>query len=232
MISPHRSRVRLKRFVIRSRLVSFTPKFYGDIGIGCREIIDNLSNFYYCWVSNGEGELMESKSMRLISSMVLTAFLLIVSELPARATYYSGGMPSATFSIKPWNYNSTWQTPLNAALASWNATATPANITKSTGATATLTVSSTSDTWYGLYTPTGIWPFRSFTIRLNSRTISADASNVSNFIRSSFAHELGHGLSLGDNPTTSAPSIMKHSRDRNTLYVPQSYDITEVNGYS
>ncbi|MFM2412056.1 MAG: hypothetical protein RLZZ587_389 [Actinomycetota bacterium] len=174
---------------------------------------------------------MTSKGMRLVSSAALAAILAIFSELPASAIYYSGGMPSATFSIKPWNYNSTWQSPLNSALASWNATATPANIAKSTSATATLTVSSTSDTWYGLYTPTGIWPFRSFTIKLNSRRIGADASNLSNFIKSAFAHEIGHGLSLGDNPTTSSSSLMKHNRDRNTLYLPQSYDIAEVNAY-
>lgn len=174
---------------------------------------------------------MNSRGMRLVSSTALAVFLLNVGELPANATYYSGGMPSATFSIKPWNYNSTWQSPLNSALASWNATSTPANITKSTSATATLTVSSTSDTWYGLYTPTGIWPFRSFTIKLNSRTIGADATNLSNFIKSAFAHELGHSLSLGDNPTTSSSSLMKHSRNRNTLYLPQNYDVAEVNAY-
>jgi hypothetical protein len=193
--------------------------------------IDNSSVSGYCRLRNQNGVDMHSKKSLVFSTILLAISGVLSSEMPASAIYYSGGMPSATFSIKPWNYNSTWQSPLDSALASWNATATPANLTKSSGAAATLTVSSVSDTWYGLYTPTGIWPFRSFTIRLNSRTISADAINVSNFIRSTFAHELGHGLSLGDNPTTSASSLMKHSRNRNTMYLPQSYDIAEVNSY-
>lgn len=69
----------------------------------------------------------------------------------------------------------------------------------------------------------------SFDITLNSRTISRDATNVSNFIQSVFVHELGHSIWLRDNPPTTSPSIMSHSRDRDTMTDPQTYDINAVN---
>ena len=86
--------------------------------------------------------------------------------------------------------------------------------------------------WYGLYTPksqnTSYYSGRYFTIQINSRTINQAASNLSSFIRSVTVHELGHALSLADNPNTTSTSIMKYSRNRNSLVSPTPYDRNNV----
>ena len=51
-------------------------------------------------------------------------------------------------------------------------------------------------------------------------------------MQSCFTHELGHGLSLNDDPPTSAnSSIMRHDRNRATVTTPQQYDINDVNAF-
>lgn len=62
-----------------------------------------------------------------------------------------------------------------------------------------------------------------------SRTISNKATNISNFAKSTVTHEFGHVFWLCDNPTTNKSSIMKSSRNRNTMTVPQTFDIDNVN---
>lgn len=149
----------------------------------------------------------------------------VVTVAPASATYYQSLCSGlGTWRIKPWNYNATWQTPMNNARASWNASAKLEIIQDSTVASSVTAASYSSD-WYGWYTyNSGVR-----TIQLNSRTINRDATNLTNWIRSTFAHELGHGFCLGDNPFTTSASLMKHSRTRSTVYVPQTYDWTDIN---
>jgi len=166
-----------------------------------------------------------------LGALLLAVALTFALVTPANATYFSGGMPSATYQIKPWNYNSQWQEPMDNSLSSWNSASSKVNITKNNNASAYVTAAQYDEDWYGLYTYSFIPLFRTFNIKLNARTIAADASNRPNFIRSVFVHELGHSLSLADNPNTSQNSIMKYSRNRNTLYTPQSYDITDVNSF-
>lgn len=147
---------------------------------------------------------------------------------PASATYNGtmcSGLPS--WSLNKFSYNSTWMTPLNGAIASWNVHS-KLNIYIPTSSGNTLTVASYSDGWYGLYT---YGPGQKRTFKVNSRTISAAATNFTNFARSTTAHELGHGFCLDDNPSTSQASLMKHSRNRNTLYTPQSYDWADINAH-
>jgi hypothetical protein len=156
----------------------------------------------------------------------------LLTAAPAQATYYSGGMPSAHFYIKPYSYNSQWQPHLDQALTNWYNTPTKAWIQKSSSASSWLTADYYNDTWYGLYSPYGSGSGRYFHIQLNSRTISGDASNFGNFVTSCFVHELGHGLSLADNPPVAwNASIMRHDRNRNTMTTPQQYDINEVNRF-
>lgn len=150
---------------------------------------------------------------------------------PANADYYAGGMPSAHITIKPYNYNSTWQTAMDQSLSNWYNTPTPAWFEKSSSASNWAEAAEFSDTWYGTYTYWGSGSSRYFRVQLNSRMIAKDATNFSNFIQSVFVHEMGHALSLLDNPATDQESIMKYSRDRNTMTKPQAYDISEVNNY-
>ncbi|WP_432979615.1 hypothetical protein [Dactylosporangium sp. CA-233914] len=156
-----------------------------------------------------------------------------VAAAPAHATYYSGGMWSSHFFIQPYSFNSTWQGPLDQALTNWYNTPTAAWIEKSSSASSWMEAPNLSDTWYGLYTPFGSGSGRYFRIQLNSRTLSADAGgNFGNWVTSSFTHELGHALSLADNPpVASNASIMRHDRNRSTLTTPQTYDINDVNNF-
>ncbi|AZQ33225.1 hypothetical protein EJ357_06980 [Streptomyces cyaneochromogenes] len=173
------------------------------------------------------------RSMRPARSLVITslatACTIALFAAPAHGTYWSGGMPRADFSIRTYSYNPTWQGPLDNGIVNWNGTPTPAAIGKLSSSPNTLTATSYSDTWYGLFTSSGPRDSsRTFTIKLNSRTISRDATNFSNMVTRVFSHELGHGLSMADNPSTSSSSIMKYTA-WNTLVKPTTYDIAEVN---
>jgi hypothetical protein len=171
------------------------------------------------------------RSISSLCALLLAGLAFATFAMPASASFYSGGMYYAKFTIQPYSYNSTWQGPLNQALANWVATPTCANPYKSSASESSLTATQFADGWYGLYTPHGSGQTRYFTIQLNSRTIAHDATNVGNFITSAFTHELGHALSLADDPATAAATIMSHARNRNTMTKPQTYDINDVNNF-
>jgi len=68
-----------------------------------------------------------------------------------------------------------------------------------------------------------------YDIKVNVRTLLADAgSNFSQWCYSTTTHEVGHSLSLADNPNTTQASIMKHNRNRTTAQFPTGYDSSEV----
>ncbi len=72
---------------------------------------------------------------------------------------------------------------------------------------------------------------RSFQIKVNATTLWRDTKSIPKYdkwVRSTTTHELGHALSLADNPNTSKVSLMKHSRDRSKVQTPQPYDKSEV----
>lgn len=143
-------------------------------------------------------------------------------------------MPTASWTISNYSYNSQWQPGMDQAVANWNATATPAWITKSSSPKGTIVAKQFDDTWYGLYTAYGPRnSSRTFKIELNSRTIAAAKNSkggtMKNWVTAIFVHELGHGLSLKDNPNTSKSSIMKYRSNWSTLTKPTAYDIDDVN---
>ncbi|GIF97729.1 hypothetical protein [Catellatospora citrea] len=141
-------------------------------------------------------------------------------------------MALPAFSVKPYDYNSLWQVPMDRALSAWNVTPTPVWITKSSSAKSIIVAQQyPGKTWFGLYTPHGSKPDRYFDIKLNSLEISKATTNFDKFVQYNLVHELGHALSLIDNPVTSQVSIMKYGVDFNLYYVPQQYDINDVNNY-
>jgi hypothetical protein len=161
----------------------------------------------------------------------LTTTLVVAAvATPASATYYSGGMPSRTFNVKPTGINDTWVGFLDTARGNWNATSAGTHIGRSSSAAANFTAGRYSASWYGLYSPHGIRGInRTFTIQVNARTLEADSgANFTKWILSTSTHELGHSVSLADDPSTSAASLMKHSRNRTTVQKPTAYDISEV----
>ncbi|MFC4114387.1 hypothetical protein [Nonomuraea zeae] len=173
---------------------------------------------------------MTSRALRRIARrgfLTITALILVVttSANPASAHWNGTGQDIASIHMYPFSYNSTWQTPMNKALANWNATSSPANFYKNSNSGSTITVKSYSNTWYGNYQRCG---GMCMYVRLNSRTINRDASNFSNFVTSTLVHEFGHALNLAHNSGT---SIMNTSRNRNSMTKPQSHDVADVNAY-
>ncbi|HYN93483.1 MAG TPA: hypothetical protein VES42_06510 [Pilimelia sp.] len=160
-------------------------------------------------------------------AVLLGLSLVVTSSGPAEAHSFRWGMPSARQQIRPYDYNPTWQTAMDRALSNWNVTPTPAYFPKGSSPN-TITARSYSDSWYGRYerwiNTSGYY----FKIKLNSRRITASATNFSNFVTSVLVHELGHGLRLGHNSGT---SIMNDRRNRNSLTKPQQHDIDDVNAY-
>ncbi|MEU9758675.1 hypothetical protein [Streptomyces sp. NPDC047985] len=148
----------------------------------------------------------------------------------AHADYYSGGMPSPKFNVKDVGINPTWVGFLDTGRKNWNNAKAGASIGRKSSAKATFTAGRYSQSWYGLYSPSGLRPInRIFSIKVNARTLSRDAgSKMTEWSRSTTTHELGHALSLDDNPKTKKASLMKHSRNRATVQKPLAYDVSEV----
>jgi hypothetical protein len=167
------------------------------------------------------------RAARRSSAAALVAALVAVSAAaPAEAHYNGTGQLYAQIEVRPYNYNDTWQVPLNRALSNWNATASPALITKYNNSGSSITATSYPDTWLGYYQRCGD---NCYYIRLNSRTISAQASNFANYVTSTTVHEYGHAFNLAHNSLSA--SIMNHSRNRNVMTTPQPHDVADVNEY-
>lgn len=148
----------------------------------------------------------------------------------AEADYYSGGMPGRSFNVKAVGINPTWVGFLDTGRKNWNNSGAGANIGRKSSARATFTAARYNASWYGLYSPSGLRPInRVFKIKINARTLDRDSgSKMTEWCRSTVTHELGHALSLDDNPGTRKASLMKHSRNRATVQKPLAYDVAEV----
>lgn len=160
-----------------------------------------------------------------------TTLLLLAGTVNAQADYYSGGMDTRSFNFRAVNLNATWTGYTDTSRGYWNNSGAGTSIGRNTTASATVTAASwSSQSWYGLYTPSGVPNInRTFAIQINVFTLIRDAgSNYSTWCLSTLTHELGHSLHLADNPGTTSSSLMKHSRNRTTIYKPQTYDVTEV----
>ena len=142
-------------------------------------------------------------------------------------------MPNPKFAVKYQGVNDTWVDYFHDARARWNRTHTNYNtgvaISYASSANAYMTAGRYAESWYGLYTPSGSREInRSFKIQVNARSLAEKASNLTNWIASTSTHELGHALSLKDNPNTSSASLMKYSRNRSSQIAPSPYDVSEV----
>jgi hypothetical protein len=169
--------------------------------------------------------LIALKLLRSSAAVIAVAALFgSIAAAPAAAHWSNNGYVSAWYTVKPYSYNSVWQTPMDQTITNWN-THSKVNITKSSSSLNTVRVLSSSDTRYGWYSTSA----SSFVITLNSRTINNAASNLHNFIRSVFCHEIGHSLRLAHN--SRSDSIMSQSRNRNTMYTFQAHDWSDVTDY-
>ncbi|MBO1900789.1 hypothetical protein J4H92_02365 [Leucobacter weissii] len=139
-------------------------------------------------------------------------------------------MPTRTFGVRYSDVSSTWKSYFDAGRSRWNSAGIGVDISKNPDTSSKITAGEYSGSWLGLYAP---WETstgkRVFTIRINSRTIAAHSGgNYGTWFMGTATHEFGHALSLDDDPRTTRPSLMHHSRDRNTVVRPTAYDKEEV----
>jgi len=162
------------------------------------------------------------------------------SAQPAHATCYAGGLGFTNINIQPvsvGNPGSYWYQVLGEASRRWNNTGV-AQIATATQSSGKYTAGQYSgeywDAVYGEYAPSGTRGLdRGFVIRINAKAIARDEPNPNNHWAWNTAitvHEIGHALSLADNPATAQFSIMKYPpNNRWGSYAnPTSYDIQEV----
>lgn len=129
-----------------------------------------------------------------------------------------------------------WQNAIMNSIAAWNNAGVGANITASATSTSNykIQVMEREEDWYGLCHQTFSSSSGSTTqclITLNSSELpSGTTESDANFRQSTAVHEIGHLLSLKDNPDveTANDSIMSGNRDRTVVTTPQDFDIENV----
>lgn len=161
----------------------------------------------------------------------ICAFVILMVAYPvtpaSAAGCTSSGMSNRSFNVKYTSVNDQWVGGFNTARSRWNSAGVGASIGYSGRSTANMTAGRYSDSWFGLYIPRNDWG-NTFTIKVNARALSASSASNQywNWVLSTSTHELGHSLRLPDNPIPGNPngSLMNHSRNRNTVGWPTSYD--------
>lgn len=172
---------------------------------------------------------MKSIKKWIISLSIVVSVLIMASSLSSYAYLNQKfGWQSTSIPIRNAT-SSAYTTVVKNSIAAWNK-AIPGriNIYQSSSAQNTIYSGNYADSWigyYSYYTRNG--KTYKFNIYLNNRLL---ASKSSNYKQSTLVHELGHALSLADNPPTS-PSIMRYDRNRNTLITPQKDDINGVKNF-
>ena len=144
--------------------------------------------------------------------------------------YLSYGYGSSTIDIKTYSFNVPWSYAADQSRASWNNSGAGITFNVNSSLNTLNLYSDSTDNKYGYMIPISISgdTLVQFEIYLNRATIISDATNLDNFIQSVLVHELGHTIWLEDNPVTSSASIMKYSRDRNSMISPSPYDVSNV----
>lgn len=166
---------------------------------------------------------------------IITTVTLVVSKtcvVSASSPYLSYGSIYNTITVQPYSgLNALWVSYIDAGIANWNNSSANVTILTSTGSPNTITAQYILDEWYGInmQNATHYGELLDFQIYINTRTIYNNATNLANFATSTVVHEFGHSFWLCDDPPTSLPSIMNHDRDRNSMTVPQTYDINNIN---
>lgn len=167
----------------------------------------------------------------MLLALVGGLFVASTTIAPAHATYYAGGMPTRSMAILNAYSGGIHTTVFNQGRAAWNNAGVGAKISSAPGR-GTMNFASYSAGWLGAYAPKGPRnSTRTFTISINVYAIqkSVSAAKYQVTLRSTVTHEIGHALSLDDNPPKKpTESIMRHDRNRSTLYLPTAYDKSEV----
>lgn len=171
----------------------------------------------------------------LIFTMIVAVSFQSVSVSMA-SVYNVCGLKSKNTSVSDVSgFSKKWASVINNAIKAWNDSGAGVKLNQSSNPYNKIKVGSYTDSWYGMTSSsyevsTGY--INEATIKINDRTISKDASNFSKFAQSTVAHEIGQLYWLDDNPVDTPAgynmSLMNHGRNRNTIYEPQAFDVSNV----
>lgn len=164
-----------------------------------------------------------------ISLIAILGITIVIPNFSSNAYLNQNfGWQSTSIPIKNAS-SSSYKTVVNNSIAAWNnAIPGEVNIYLNKKANNTIYSGSYADSWigyYSYYTKKG--KTYKFNIYLNDRLL---ANQSNNYKQSTLVHELGHALSLADNPP-GVQSIMRYDRNRNTMIVPQQDDINGVKSF-
>lgn len=175
------------------------------------------------------------KHFKKLLGVVASITIILSSSVAVYAAdpYLDYGSKTGKVTVKSYSsLSDDWVSIIDTGIANWNDSSANVSISVSIFSSNKIEAAQYSDTWYGLTTQTyntSTGYTSKFVIQINSKTISDDATNFTNFATSTVTHEFGHVFWLCDNPNTTKSSIMKYSRDRNTMTTPQQFDIDNVN---
>ena len=145
-------------------------------------------------------------------------------------------------SLPVFRFSNDWHDPMMRGIDNWNNSA--ANIVFYTDGNSPNRVHAIPAEWSELgilnwtrsLSLTNETTMTRFELTMNTRTISNHVNNnigftLDNVIESVMTHELGHVISLQDNPAgvSDNGSIMNHRRIRNTITRPTNFDVQSVN---
>ena len=133
----------------------------------------------------------------IVSTIVLCMIFASTIVTYAADPYLSFGSKTGNVNVKKYadKYNDTWVSVIDNGISAWNNSSANVSISKSSSSKNSIEASRYNDTWYGLTSQTynsSTGYTTKFTIKVNARTISEDATNFNNFAKSTVTHEFGH----------------------------------------
>ena len=154
------------------------------------------------------------------------------------AYYYAGGVGTTQFGVGiDDNMNGTWSNFLRSGFAAWNNTYTTTHVAIGEvlvgPADKNVILGTLPSGTLGLYAPAGTRANRAFLITLDANQIinaPGRIASIGSWATFATIHELGHSLSIIDNPNTSSTSVMKyHATSWSSPYQsPQTWDKNAV----
>lgn len=168
---------------------------------------------------------MNTKKLFSVMLIVLTLIATSVSSINAYELQ-NYGWNSTSIPIK-YDLNSEYAPVIEASIKAWNNVHPKIKIYYSSKASNVIYIGEYEESWVGCYSYylNKKKQVTRFNIYINDRLVK---SRTSNYKQSVLVHELGHALSLADNPGNTKETIMSYSRNRNEMITPQADDIAGV----
>lgn len=161
---------------------------------------------------------VRSRRLLAVAAVVVALVGLGGSASGALSDYYlSAGSGTNVFAVKlAGTMNSTWRGYLHSGVSAWNSTysQTGTLISVTSGSTnKSIQLGALPSGTIGRYQYGGSRADRTFAITVDAQQIIDSPqriASIAKWAKFTTMHELGHGLSLKDNPSTGSASIMKY----------------------